>query len=240
MDDDKIYIKPQKNIGGDLFIAVMVVLVFAAIIGGLYLYKKKRGWYDNSTGPSENYQKALENQDPTLASLYDFQFSVNGYYFTVPMKYGEIGKMGFYDYPGTDSLEAGKNLSLGSWFIIGAPNEEKINPLSGRTSIWTDVYNYSEEEAKLDDCTIVGFKIGEFREEGKFDVVLPKGIKIGESTTEDVKKAYGRPRYEEADPITGKPIFKYEMTQSSGKSYVIMRFTDVLSMVEIYNKRESY
>lgn len=222
------------------YILIILIVVLVVKLGSMFI--QSRGWYDNSQGPSENYQRALDNKDVSLASLYDFQFNVNGYYFTVPMRYGDIRDWGFYDYPGTDYLEAKESLMMGSWFIMGEPNEEALNPISGRTSIWAAVRNYKDEQAKIEDCTIVEMKVGRFKEEGNFEVVLPKGLKIGEATTEDVKKAYGRPKYEEKEPITKNDVFKYEMNNSASKSYVIIYFDSnkIIKTVEFSNHRENY
>ncbi len=145
--------------------------------------------------------------------LYSFQVSIEGTIYQFPMWYSDFAALG-WTYKGDP--EATK---LDSYQYAAAETWQK-----GTGSAYTKMANLTINSATFSDCMVAGITLEEYGLKGTaWEIILPKGIKYGVSTKDEIIAAYGT------------PTSTYEGSMYDKLSYT----SDTYSEVHLYVYKES-
>ncbi len=113
-------------------------------------------------------------------NLYDFQFSIDGEVYALPMWYSDFVDMG-WEYDGDEDYK-----------LASEDYDYDIFEKDG-VEIWVDVTNYSINATKVKDCVVTCVELD--GEDINDDTVIKfaKDIQLNVSTQEDIIAAYGEP-----------------------------------------------
>ena len=182
----------------------------------------------------ESVEKSSEGPDvaepvvtPTELSddLYSFQISIDGTIYELPMWYEEFEALGwtFKDDP-TVKLYSNQYSLADRWEKDGV-------------TIYSQSANLTLNAAPLSKCTIASITLDNYyMEDSNWEVILPKGIKYGVSTRDDIIAAYGTPSDEYEGSSYYKMTYKYDSYQEI-VLYVYLE-TGTLDKIEIQNMIE--
>lgn len=135
--------------------------------------------------PSPEMPSGAEYQWPEKLSddWHDYTINIDGTIYQFPMPYSEWKSMGWK----ADSLPT--NVASGDYDYTDFYND--------RLELSAAFVNPTMSEVSIDDCWVVGISIDSKYDEVVDGVVieLPGGIKLLESSADDIKKAFGAPDY---------------------------------------------
>ncbi len=136
-------------------------------------------------------EEAEEKETKTSASstlatlsddLYDFQISIDGTVYQFPMSYSDFEALGWeYDGDNTETLSSNQYTGSQRWKKDGF----SVDTLFGNLSVNT---------VSFSDSMVAGIRIGKYDfDDCDWEILLPGGIQLGVSDTDDIKEAYGDP-----------------------------------------------
>ncbi len=118
-------------------------------------------------------------------SIFDFQVSIDGVIYELPMKYSDFVATG-WTYDGDETTKLPSN-----YYTFG---EDFSN---GDREIDVRLINFDINELAYKDCYVGALAFNsDYMELGDINITLSKGIQYGVSTYDDIKKAYGEPSNE--------------------------------------------
>lgn len=134
---------------------------------------------------TEEVKETKEKDDDALElsdDIYDFQVSIDGNVYQFPMKYADFTESG-WDYTGDTEESIQPNAyGISEWFE------------NGDNMTMAYLTNFDINAVSVGDCYLGGLMLeSNYMEAEGTEVLMAKGIKLGESTQEDVKAAYGEP-----------------------------------------------
>ncbi len=132
------------------------------------------------TSEPDDNKTAIVMPTDLSVNLYDYQFSIDGQVYDLPMWFSDMEAIG-WEYKGDKDYKLdGISYTYDEW--------EK-----GDLEIWTNVSNFSINANNVTDCQITTIEIDADYLDEPVDVLLPKRVQLGVSTYEDVIAAYGEP-----------------------------------------------
>lgn len=157
--------------------------------------------------------------------LYSFQISIDGTIYEFPMWYDQFEAMGwtFKDDP-TVKLYSNQYSLADRW--------EKDD-----VTIYSQLANLTLNAAPLSKCTVASITLDNYDlEDSNWEIILPKGIKYGVSTRDDILAAYGTP----SDEYEGSSYYKMTYEYKSYQEVVLYVYleTGTLDKIEIQNMIE--
>ncbi len=185
---------------------------------------------DATATPTEVPTKpvTMVNTPPSELSddLYSFQVSIDGTVYQFPMWYYDFVALG-WTYKGDP--EANK---LNSYQYMAAETWTKDN-----ASVYTKLANLTINSATYSQCMVAGITLDEYSlKDSAWEIILPKGIKYGVSTKDEVIAAYGTPTSTYEGNIYDKLSYSYD-TYNEVHLYVYKE-TGTLDKIEIENMVE--
>lgn len=177
----------------------------------------------------EMLTSAVNDSVELSENLYDFEVAIDGVKYTFPIDYATLNSNG-WEFEG--DIEQGIPKDN---YLLAA------NYYKGDSYIGANPANFVSESdvAVKDSITYQGyFKIDDDYHQTRSAVMFPKGIKLGVSTVDEVKAAYGEPTEEEAEDSYGKRKLNY---QEGYMVYWNFRFdaeTDVLVSAQLCNMKD--
>lgn len=132
-------------------------------------------------------EKTTQQEGEAVLSddIYSFQLKYGEEVFQLPMAFSELTDRGWELSKSDDSEQK-----------LGTNSYTMVRFLKGNLEISADVINLGINEAALSDCLIGGLSVNARYSEMDFTeapVELPKGIRMGAATVDDIKAAYGEP-----------------------------------------------
>lgn len=166
---------------------------------------------ENSAGPSE-----------LSDDLYDFQISIDGDVYQIPMWYSDFEALGWeYDGDNTQTLSSNQYTLTEVWKKDGF-------------KVYTRFANLSMNTVPFSESMIAGITLDKFYlEECDWEILLPGGIQYGVSNADDIKAAYGEPTSDYDSDLYYKMTYKSD-SYSEIELYVYKE-SDTLQQVEIEN-----
>ena len=154
--------------------------------------------------------------------IYSFQVSVNGTVYQFPMWAADFQALG-WEYDGDASTTIATNQYTGAetWVKDGV-------------EVYTTLANLTMNSLPLDQSMVAGIEFDKYNmKECDWEIVLPKGITYGVSTTEDIIAAYGDP----SSDYDGDLYYKmsYEADTYSEIDFYVYKESGVLEEIEIRN-----
>ena len=154
--------------------------------------------------------------------IYSFQVSVNGTVYQFPMWAADFQALG-WEYDGDASTTIATNQYTGAetWVKDGV-------------EVYTTLANLTMNALPLDQSMVAGIEFDKYNmKECDWEIVLPKGITYGVSTTEDIIAAYGDP----SSDYDGDLYYKmsYEADTYSEIDLYVYKESGVLEEIEIRN-----
>lgn len=180
----------------------------------------------------EETTEAIENSDISDASvntpselsddIYSFQVSIDGVVYQFPMWASDFEALG-WTYKG----DLSQTLSSNQYTTTEVWKRE-----SG--SVYTRLANLSMNTVTFAESMVAGITLDEYQlRKCDWEIVLPKGIQYGVSTSEDIIAAYGKPSYEYDGEQFYKLGYEYDYHQ---KIYLyVSKETGVLNQIDIEN-----
>ncbi len=166
--------------------------------------------------------KPVEPED----SLYSYWFVKDGQKFTLPMWYSELEEMG-WTFDGDASVKIKPDQTLPYQTLV-----------KDGFMLETVFYNPTVNTLPASKCLVVQIKIGDDSIPlfGEYDgeITFTKGIRMFESTTEDIIAAYGEPSSVYSDNFWTH--LSYYAGKDRGVSFYVMTESGVLETVTMSNK----
>lgn len=113
-------------------------------------------------------------------NLFDFQFSIDGEVYALPMWYEEFEDLGWY-YEGDPDLK-----------LASEDYDYDVFEKDG-VELWVDVTNYSINATKVKDCIVTGVEFDGYDLDDDTVIKFAKDIQLEVSTPDDIIAAYGEP-----------------------------------------------
>ena len=195
--------KKALIIGGIIALIAILAIVLVIAFGGDDDDKEKDGKENSTEKTTENTEDTEGTEDtedtedteatteenvasyvwPTELSdnWRDYQISIDGVVYEFPIPYSEWKDAGW----------KGEYLSA---YIDGEGSGYASFEKDG-VSCYALMYNFGLNEAPIEECYIVGVSIDIDDVPSDVEIILPGGIKLGESSVEDIKTIYGAPEY---------------------------------------------
>ena len=154
--------------------------------------------------------------------LYSFQVSVDGTVYQFPMWYSDFEALGWtYNGDATATLTSNQYTVAEMWEKDGCKISSKIANLSMNTAPYSNciVAGITFDPIYLKDCD--------------WEIILPKGIQYGVSTTDDIIAAYGTPSSDYDGSMYYKMSYEYGSYQSI--ELYVYKESGVLEQIEIEN-----
>lgn len=154
--------------------------------------------------------------------LYDFQISIDGDVYQIPMWYSDFEALGWeYDGDNTQTLSSNQYTLTEVWTKDGF-------------KVYTRFANLSMNTVPFSESMIAGITLDKFYlEECDWEILLPGGIQYGVSNADDIKAAYGEPTSDYDSDLYYKMTYKSD-NYSEIELYVYKE-SDTLQQVEIEN-----
>jgi len=152
------------------------------------------------TEETEAVEVSANTASGTLSDdLYSFQISIGGKVVSVPLTYDQFLELGFEPKTDTDKSDLEQGLDPNAYTF-------PIYHAKGDAEITASFINFGENVMPAKDCIVADININTYKVEPALmaeNITLPKGIKYGVSTLEEIKAAYGEPsRVFEGDTYT--------------------------------------
>lgn len=165
-----------------------MIFVLAACISGTFVQVEaaEQQTGENAVSEKQTEENTAEEQQTALSDdLYSFQLEYQGVLYQFPMAYSDLTDQGWElsEYEDPDMM-------------VGTNSYTSVGFVKGDLSIRADIINFGINEAPVEECLIGGISIDEGYSDtdlASVSIVLPQGIRMGESTLEDIKAAYGEP-----------------------------------------------
>ena len=171
--------------------------------------------------------KNAKTDMPTELSddLYDFQFSIDGTVYQLPMWYSDFEALGWeFQEDETQTLSSNNYTFTQKWEKDGF-------------TVYTQLANLSMNTATLDECIVAEIEFDRFElEECDWEIMLPGDIQWLVSNEEDIKDAYGEPSSVYEGSLYYKMTYEYD-TYREIHLYVYKE-SGVLEKIEIRNMIE--
>lgn len=183
----------------------------------------------------ETYPEAetetLEEEKPSSVSnasaelsdnLYDFQLSIDGCVYQIPMQYSDFEALGWeYDGDDTDTLSANQYVPLQRWKKDGGFVYTKFSNMSMNTKAFSEsmVGGIRMDRYMVKDCD--------------WEIVLPGAVQWGVSNADDIKAAYGEPTSDYDGNSYYKMTYRYGYYQEI--NLYVYKDTGVLEQIDIEN-----
>lgn len=147
---------------------------------------KKNEDDDSSKDDDDDDDKDKDKDKTSIGSselsnnLYDYQVSIDGVVYQLPMWVSDFEAMG-WEYQGDyDKSLYYDDYEYDYWTKDGM-------------EIWTDIVNFSINSTPLKDCLITAIEVDEYSLQEGQECEFANGIKLNVSTQEDIIAAYGEP-----------------------------------------------
>lgn len=155
--------------------------------------------------------------------LYSFQVSVNGAVYQFPMWYSDFESLGWL-YKGDPSkvtLSSNQYTAAEVWIME-------------KGKVYTKMANLSANSQSLDKCSVCAITFEKYNlKECDWEIIMPKGIQYGVSTTDDILAAYGDPTSDYDSDLYYKMSYEYDMYQEI--CFYVYKESGVLEQIEIEN-----
>ncbi|MCD8336711.1 MAG: hypothetical protein LUD18_05430 [Lachnospiraceae bacterium] len=152
-------------------------LCAALVFGGTAAFSAEAGAVEE-TVPAAQAESGAEE-----ASWTDFQITIDGDVYTLPMLYEDFSAFGWEL---EDEDDAGDTLEPYSYNLYSFRK--------GDLTITAYVLNLGINTMPIEECIVAGFSIDDDCWSGQETLVeLPCGVRLGQSTLEDIETAYGAP-----------------------------------------------
>lgn len=176
---------------------------------------------ENADATSKNTSTVSTNAPTELSDdLYSFQVSINGTVYQFPMWYSDFEALGFeFCKEPTDTLSSYQYTVAEEW-------------IKDKVSVYTTIANLSANTATYDKCIVGGIEFSKYYlEDSNWEIILPKGIQYGVSTTEDIIAAYGTP----TSDYDGDLYYKmtYELDYHESIDLYVYKDSGVLEEIDI-------
>lgn len=196
--------------------------------------KKSEDEEDDDEKPSDEDEKKDDDEKKPSSilgtsdlsdNLFDYQFSIDGVVYTLPMWYSDFEALG-WEYDGDEE-----------YMLASEDYDYDIFEKDG-TELWVHVTNYSINATQVKDCIVTGveFEWDEIDEDAV--VIFPQNIQLNSSTKDDIIAAYG-----ESDDIyegSYKTYYYYygddEYSYSHNVTFSFDNETGMLDCVEYVNE----
>lgn len=155
--------------------------------------------------------------------LYDFQISIDGAVYQIPMWYSDLEKLGWkYAEDAAKTLTSNQMTAAKSW------------KKGDKNSILTKIANLSMNTAAYSDCIIVGITLDKnYLRDCDWEIMLPKNIQYGVSGTDDILTAYGTPTSDYDSDLYYKMTYKYDSDQEV--SLFVYKESGTLDKIDLQN-----
>ncbi len=155
--------------------------------------------------------------------LYSFQVAVDGTVYQFPMWYSDFEALGWtYKGEPTDTLSSNQYTAAETW------------TKGDNMKVYTKIANLSINAQPFSKCMVAGITFDKYDlKNAECEIVLPKGIKYGVSTRDDVIAAYGTPTREYEGSSYYKLTYSGD-TYSEFNIYVYLE-SGVVEKIEIEN-----
>lgn len=175
----------------------------------------------------ENTEKQPRFSTPAALSdnLYDFQLSIDGTVYPLPMRYCDFESLGWiYGGDNTDTLSVNQYVARQQWEKDGI-------------SIDTKLANLSADTVAFSDSMVAGINIDRYMlKECNWKILLPGGIQWGVSNADDIKQAYGEPAFDYDGDTYYKMIYQDGYYREI--DLYIYKDTNVLEQIDIENLQQ--
>ncbi len=171
----------------------------------------------------EEEKKNAANAPSELSDdLYDFQVSINGDVYQIPMWYSDFEALGWeYDGDNTETLSSNQYTTSQRWKKDGF-------------SIYTRFANLSMNSVTFADSMIGGIALDKYDlKDCDWEILLPGGIEWGVSNADDIRAAYGDPTDDYDGDMYYKMTYKYDSYREI--SLYVYKETDALEQIDIQN-----
>jgi len=182
------------------------------------------------TEETEAVEVSANTASGTLSDdLYSFQISIGGKVASVPMTYAQFLEFGFEAKTDDDrsALEEGLEPNSRTFAVYHTKGEAEISAY---------FVNFGENVVPTKECIVGEMRIDSYKIEPSLvaeDITLPKGIKYGVSTLEEIKAAYGEPTDVYESESTTKLIYELDVYNKIELS--VATDANVLSTINIEN-----
>lgn len=159
-------------------------------------------------------------------NLYDFQLSIDGTVYQLPMSYADFEAMGWaYDGDCADTLFPNQYAVLQRW-------------RKDDSYLHTKLANLSENTVSYSDSMVAGITIGRsMMADCDWKILLPGGIEWGVSNADDIKAAYGDPVSDYDGEIYYKMIYQDGYYREI--DLYVYKDSNVLEQIDMENLRIS-
>lgn len=154
--------------------------------------------------------------------LYDFQISIDGTVYQIPMWYSDFEALGWeYDGDNTETLSSNQYTLSQRWKKDGF-------------SVYTRFANLSMNAVSFADSMVAGISMDKYDlKDCDWEILLPGGIQWGVSNAEDIKAAYGDPSSDYDGDNYYKMTYRYDSYQEI--SLYVYKESDALEQIDIQN-----
>lgn len=169
--------------------------------------------------------KAATTPDELSDDLYDFQISIDGTVYRLPMWYSDFEAFGWeFEGDSTETLTSGNHAFYEKWSKDGVEITTRLSNLSMNT--------ISLSESIVTEITLSSYNL---RDCG-WEIILPGGIQWGVSGIDDIIAAYGDPDsdYDSSDYYS----MTYELDSYKVINLGISKEEDALMEIDIINVEE--
>ncbi len=156
-----------------------------------------------ATGCGSNKDSGSDKESSAKVSdnLFDFQVSLDGEVYALPLSYSELKEDGWKTKEDLTRMLEPNQYSIGMVFT------------KGDKEISLELVNTSDAVKPMEDCQVGGIDTSPAKAKKLPDLTLAKGIEIG-ATKEEITKAYGEPSQKTDDPNAFTYIDEnYQMAQ---------------------------
>ena len=157
--------------------------------------------------------------------MYSFQVSIDGTVYQFPMWASDFAALG-WEFDGTEdgTLASYEYTVAESWVKDGV-------------EVYTCLANLTMNSLAYEDAMVAGIEFDKWNmEDCDWEIILPKGIKYGVSTRDDIIAAYGEPSYEYDGEMYYNMSYEYDSYQEI--DFYVYKESGVLEEIEIRNMIE--
>ncbi len=152
----------------------------------------------------------------------DYQISIDGTIYQFPIPYTEWEAQGW----GATSI---------STYMDGSSMDYSYFEKDG-IEVTAVIYNFGLNQAKIDDCYIIGVSVTAEEVPNGVEIILPGDIKMNVATESDIKTAFGAPEYTSTDDETGDVSIDYAGDEwQDGMDLIVSGSTGTLCEISLVN-----
>lgn len=212
--------KKKKNKGVIIAIVAVIILAFLLICGVIAII----GFSNNDNASNNNL--TLNNNTGIVMTddIYNYQFAIEDIVYQLPMRVDKILDTGL----SYSNFEDSKRM-------ISSNSIEFVHfSLPDGTDIFTEVFNFSKGELPLEQCHVTAICFDStFMSFDAFEISLAKGIKLGLSTSADIKDAFGEAS--KLNVINSRTVYTYEEDIYKSIELTVDNESDKLIKINIQN-----